>query len=247
MTGPGNQMRHARATALRQLVPDPKAPFLDAKLAGSSQRRVANQRLSRSVILSRTRQLVFERGLDDVHMNEVAERSGVSVQTVYNLVGNRQEMISSATNEWLVSMSRNAEQLCCANDLNVSFTMMELFWAASINQHVYANKLVQSRAHDRFLERSSVHVAKQLIAEQLRDLRAAGKIVRWVSVPVLAEALALSAQACINAWIAHPYDESRFHSALVNSCGLTLRGALAGEEIKRLERSFDGEMLQLVA
>lgn len=228
-----------RADALQSLVPDPCAPLTMEPVAAKPQRRLAKQRQSRSIILSSTRQLVAEQGLDNVHMQAVADRSGVSLQTVYNLVGTRQEMLSSAATEWVVSMAQRAAVAAREKDLNVCFTTMELFWAGSIGQKLYASNLVHSRAHRGFLERPFLHTATMVIAAQLRDLRAADAIVRWVDVPLLASALARSAHRCISDWLDAPYDEGSFHNALINSCGLVLRGAIIGDEVARLERGFD--------
>ena len=229
-----------RIRALRDLVPDPHAPMVDDAGDLPPQRRVVKQRLCRSVILSRTRRLVAEQGLDNVHMQTVADRSGVSVQTVYNLVGNRQDLISAAATEWVVFMARKAATVAPAHDLNTTFTTMELFWAAAIGQRPYAGNLVHSRAHDGFLQRPFLHTTRLVIASQLRDLRGRGALVRWAEVPTLSDALARAAHNCISGWLDEPYDEGRFHAALVTSCGLLLRGAVAGDEVDRLERGFDG-------
>ena len=73
-------------------------PFATVRLAGESNICV-NQRRRRSQILSNARQLLGTQGYGGVSLREVAERSDVSIQTVYNLVGNRTNLLAEAVVE----------------------------------------------------------------------------------------------------------------------------------------------------
>ncbi|MET0986347.1 MAG: TetR/AcrR family transcriptional regulator [Steroidobacteraceae bacterium] len=233
----------ARFEALRPLVPDPCRPCYEEPdhLAGRRvSRRALNQRRSRSQILGSARQLVAEAGLANVHMQAVAERSGVSIQTLYNVVGTRAEMLSSAATEWMISLARNAVRSAEVNDVNVTFAMIESFWAGSVEQRRYTCNLVDDKGSHALLEGAFVRDATAVVAKQLALLQSSGRLVEWVSVPLLARHIAFSSHACIRQWLAAPYDESRFRDTLVNSCGLLLRGAVCGAELERVERGLSG-------
>lgn len=67
-----------------------------------------NQRLRRSEILATIRRLVTEKGCENVTVRQVAELSGYAVQTIYNLVGRRNEAISDALSEYSIFVAKAA-------------------------------------------------------------------------------------------------------------------------------------------
>lgn len=59
-----------------------------------------NQRLRRAQILATIRRLLTEEGLDGVTVRGIAQASGHAVQTIYNLVGPRDQAIVEAISEY---------------------------------------------------------------------------------------------------------------------------------------------------
>lgn len=59
-----------------------------------------NQRLRRAQILATIRRLLTEDGVEGVTMRGIAQASGHAVQTIYNLVGPRDQAIAEAINEY---------------------------------------------------------------------------------------------------------------------------------------------------
>lgn len=230
-----------RLEVLKHLVPDPCKPVqLGGPVTGDTRSRWVAQRQRRSSILSSARQLVAEKGLDHVHMQSVAHRSGVSIQTLYNVVGHRAELLASAASEWMIAIAGRAEELGDRHDVNVTFTTIELFWGAAVANRQYSCNLIRAQAQHGMLERPFVLGAEAIFNRQLRTVAVEGALVRWVDIPLLARQLATSSHAFIRDWLMSPYDEGYFRSSLVNGCGLLLRGALQGEAVHRLERALDG-------
>jgi len=87
---------------------DPYEPL--AVNAGKIQAGVnrLNQRERRARILASTRKLIGERGSGDITVREIALISDVSPQTLYNLVGPRDQAIVDALNEYSVAIGRIA-------------------------------------------------------------------------------------------------------------------------------------------
>lgn len=230
-----------RVDTLKARIPDPLAPFPGDPANGvETRRRWANQRRRRSEILRSARQLVAEGGLDNVHMQAVADRSGVSIQTVYNVVGNRQEMLGTAASEWIVALARQAEAIGSESSVNETFSTIEMFWAGAILQRDYTVNLIREQAQCGLLERPFLLTTHRVLADQLRRLELGGQLVRWADISLMARQLATSSHACVREWLAAPYDEGRFRNTLVVGCGLLLRGAVRGAEVERVERALDG-------
>jgi AcrR family transcriptional regulator len=224
--------------ALQGDIPDPFRPIERPPPAGGSNVRTERQRRQRAQILCCARELVAEEGIDNVHLLAIAARADVSVQTLYNLVGNRQEILESAVADWIAALQRTGESLARQHDTNAIFMTLEVFWASAVLYRAYNAMMVPSRAHELFLRRQFLKAGKLAVMWKLRELRTAGALVRWAEPSLIAEALAGACHTHIRDWLSNPHDEVRFRELLVNSCGLLLRGVLQGEEVARLERRF---------
>lgn len=98
------------ATFDRALAPDPFAPLLpsDGEAAGAPSYH--RQRRRRAAILATTRQLLAA-GDEDFTLRRVAERSGVTVQTLRNSFGRRDELMVSAINDHTSAVWENLARL----------------------------------------------------------------------------------------------------------------------------------------
>jgi AcrR family transcriptional regulator len=102
---------HAGVEANRAALYDPCRPILYQR--GRSQDALSssryNQRSRRSQILATIRRLLTEHGFDGLTMRRIAEASGHAVQTIYSLVGSRDEAILEAINEYVRYVGRTTE------------------------------------------------------------------------------------------------------------------------------------------
>lgn len=73
--------------------------------------RCFNQRRRRAEILCNTRVLLSQMPHASLTICEVAARSNVSIQTVYNLIGNRVDVLGDAVVDYLASVGRYSIQL----------------------------------------------------------------------------------------------------------------------------------------
>lgn len=97
--------------------------------AASGDRRV--QRARKSIILATIRRLLTEHGADKVTVRRVAEASGYSVQTIYNLAGRRDEAITEAISEYSLFVGRTA--MPDPADPEALFAIIDR-WCASIER-----------------------------------------------------------------------------------------------------------------
>lgn len=87
---------------------DPFSPLLKPLPSVASGIR-QTQRIRRSRILAAVRRLLAEEGCDAVSMRRIAEGSDCSVQTIYNLVGPRNQAISEAISEYSLFVGRSVK------------------------------------------------------------------------------------------------------------------------------------------
>jgi len=91
----------------RSVLYDPALPILHFP-GGTLATSRRNQRIRRARILAIIRRLLTEEGFDSVTMRRVAQESGHAVQTVYNLVGPRDQAIVEAISEYTRFVGRTA-------------------------------------------------------------------------------------------------------------------------------------------
>ena len=235
---PSIQAWAVHAQKLRPFIPDPRGFWHTAPPVRLAP-RIHRQRLARAQILGTARQIVGEAGLNAVRMAEVAARANVALQTLYNLVGTRTEMLEAACCEWVTMLAESAEAISQGQELNTIFVMLDFFWAGAILQQDYATGVVNSGISEGVRADAFVKATQNILVRQLAQLSASGALVPWADVHRLAHALARASHACVREWTQAPYHAGRFREALVNEGGLLLRGALQGPEVRRLERCFD--------
>lgn len=85
----------------------PIKPYVP-RLPGQATTSRQNQRQRRSLILATIRRLLAEQGYDGVTVRGIAEQSGHAVQTIYNLVGPRDQAIVEAIGEYTRYVGRSA-------------------------------------------------------------------------------------------------------------------------------------------
>jgi len=145
-----------------------------------TRRRWTNQRRRRANILRCARELVAESGLDNVQITAVAHRSGVSVQTIYNVVGPRHELLGAAA-EWVLALTGRAEGMAAEADINTLFASVELFWAAAILRRDYTEKLIRAQSQCNLLEQPFVDVTQRVLLDQLVRL---SREAPWCAGPI---------------------------------------------------------------
>jgi len=103
--GAANPATEGEALALRNpLEPVP----LRTTQPGTAMAARQSQRVRRSHVLAAVRRLIADVGCENVTVRGIAETSGYAVQTVYNLVGPRDEAISAAISEYSIFVGRTA-------------------------------------------------------------------------------------------------------------------------------------------
>lgn len=80
------------------IVPDPYLPMASAEAAADPRGSFQRQRVRRAAILATTRRVLAD-GAETFTLRRVADASGVTVQTLRNSFGRREELMVSAINE----------------------------------------------------------------------------------------------------------------------------------------------------
>lgn len=204
---------------------DPGQPV---PLHGSSRQAAAcrqNQRQRRSQILATIRRLLTEEGFNAVTVRRIAAASGHAVQTIYNLVGPRNEAIVEAISEYTRYVGRTAQP-----DPDNPHAVLDLVrsWIGSIEASPEFCRQVSliffTPSRDIFYEfrDRQLKCMKNLLIRQQK-----GGILRSdVNVADLADQLVLFASAECLEWADRPFALDLLHRRLCSGYGNVMAGAL---------------------
>lgn len=230
----------AAATAPLHL---PSLPVMSFSRAGGLRRQRAGQQRMR--IRAAARELFAERGYAGFHINDLAERCGVAVQTLYNHLGGRDEILSSAVDEllqehicWAAAESartgRNFILVCC----DMMARLMKADWqyvrsVISVLRNPDQPTLVTETVEARCISAYRGH---------LHSIREAALLKQWVNVDTLATALLDVFRTILISRAGCRSDADRLRHELLMGIGLLLQGATLGEEAQRIEALLDAEL-----
>jgi len=237
-------VRHIPNWLMRN-VPDPCTPL--SHVLSTSQLRAGPgwvaQRQRRSNILAAARLLMARSSLEEVHLQEVASHCGISVPTIYNIIGRRAEMMDASAREWVAAIAAVARRDAEALGTNAIYTMLAMCWSSALTESSYVDSAVRSNLS------TSAPLRQAFLAagtrEHLHDfiaLQRAGAVREGVDIAALSRQLAMSAYATICNFAVDRYDVEHFRRELAFGPGLMLMGALVGDQRVCLERQiFDEE------
>ncbi|PEQ12787.1 hypothetical protein B2G71_10865 [Novosphingobium sp. PC22D] len=203
---------------------DPALPILHfpGGVAAVTRR---NQRLRRAQILATIRRLLVENGFEAVTVRRIAEASGHAVQTIYNLVGPRDEAIVQAISEYTRYVGRTASPR--ADDSHAVIEIIDR-WLQSVEASPefcrQVSQIFFSRSRAIFYdfrdrELKGMH---KLLQQQQRS----GAIRPEINVRDLAEQLVLLASGLCVEWSDRPFPLEQLRRRLYSGYSHLLASAL---------------------
>lgn len=171
-----------------------------------------NQRARRARILAATRRLLGERGCEEVTVREIARTAGYALQTVYNLVGPRDQVITDAISEYSLFVGR----MTAKNDGGPSLLEVVETWITAANACPefarQCNLIIFTPSRNIYYHFRDIQIRG--IAKLLRHQRACGRIMLRSSPRELAEQLVFFATALWIDWADRPFPLPVLHEKL---------------------------------
>lgn len=214
--------------------PDVFLSYLDVEAAHSLGLGRVAQRQRRSEILAATRRMLARRGCDHVSLKEIAAECDVSIQTVYNLIGDRSQLLSTAVNEFI---EKSFELALQAQDYpNVFLALTDIYWKTAVQHADYMRHATQNYFSGSGAYRDSIrNFGTRIFARSLACMRSRGVLRDTVDPVGLAERLSCVAPAIVFNWANEPGDGRKLRADLAESYGLMLRGASRGKDAEKIE------------
>ena len=147
------------AVLLLQRFPDACRPIHVPTGSGTRTSLHDRQRQRRAEILSAARRQIAE-GHWQVNVALLADSCSMAVQTVYNLAGDRHDILAAAVDEYYAALIGSA--LCSSNRSSAMLAIGEALWGAACINPDYMKNLTQA-----FFKQSDI--VKQAIDERIRS------------------------------------------------------------------------------
>lgn len=182
-------------------------------------------------ILEATRELLAERGYANVTVRELAGRCGVSVPTLYNRFGGKDELIAEAVrsqfSEVLGSVDESAEPIGHRRLMALIGRMAD----GVVELASYNRSLLQAFSQVR--ETGAIHegLAQELVSAivvQLNEMKRRRQLGDWVDVGVLSAQIATACIAASMTWSARVISDSGLKPFMEHSVGLLLVASTRG-------------------
>ena len=182
-------------------------------------------------ILEATRELLAERGYDRVTVRELAERCGVSVPTLYNRFGGKDELIARAVEaRFAPVLTSNGEDEEAAGYARL-MALVGRIADGVVELADYHRALLRAFTQVRetgAIHESLAHGLAGAIGEQLGEMRGRRQLADWVSIDVLAAQVATACIAATMTWSSGAVSDAGLRAFMEHSVGLLLAASSRG-------------------
>ncbi|MFY9328965.1 MAG: TetR/AcrR family transcriptional regulator [Georgfuchsia sp.] len=228
----------------------PRNPILLPQLSGVASppgQRWSAMRNRKANILAMTRRLIAEQSFDHVVLQRLAERSNVTIPTIYNLIGSRSEVLQLATNEALQAKIVFATAKAELEQLNPILVFVDTLWLGLANDPAYSRQLLRGIAYrdsDGWIGGFLFREMRSAMEKWLNKLATTGNFRdTGMSTRAMAKFICWHIDAAVTSWRENESKLSDLRRNLTQGVGLFLLGALMNEEarsvtkwLKRLEQ-----------
>ena len=207
---------------------------------GSSSRQQIHQQ--RAMFRAMARTLLAERGYAGVHIRDLASRCGVTTQTLYNNLGGREEILSTAVDELLKVQIARARAESQRTGRNFMLVFCDLTARLLQPDWDYVSAIVAVLKEQDCRPSLANTVEQRCIAayrDHLLTMQAAGALKHWVDVNTMATTLQDIIRSVLAVCWRNNASADQLRQQLTMGVGLPLLGVTCGAEAVRIEAVMD--------
>jgi len=200
---------------------------------------VAKQREERKRrILDVARKLIAEKGYDGVTMRELADLSLVSVPTLYNLFGGKNELLFAAVESYFAELLGGSALSSSGDGLDRILFLTKMLGKETPRHAQHARSLMGFFGN--ISDAGGIHelVAHQLTAQlriALDEMKQTRQLAAWVETEPLAERLASQLSITMFEWARQQLTDDGLLGAMLYGTSVTLLGLTRGKAAAELE------------
>jgi AcrR family transcriptional regulator len=190
-------------------------------------------------ILEAARLLIADRGYDGVTMRELADKSLVSVPTLYNLFGGKSDLLLAAVESYFAELVGNAGLAEAEEGLARIILLAETLGRETPRHATYARSMMGFFGN--VSDAGGIHefVSNQLtkaLVGALEQMQRKRQLAAWVDPRPLGERLASQLSITTFEWARNQLNDEALLGAMLYGTGVTLLGVARGKAAADLER-----------
>jgi AcrR family transcriptional regulator len=193
----------------------------------------------RARILQAARRLIARRGVRSLNMRDLADEARVSVPTVYNLIGGKQELLGALLQNLIEGVASAQVTLDArASFVDRAAAMCLATQNALLEMPDYARELVlgfvtsdETRAVRQEMDRKSI----ELMTNLLVFAKAQGELVEWADPEIVAGSMFMALVAAMIRWAKRELDDEGLRLWITAGTGLALLGVTRGRARTQME------------
>ncbi len=203
-------------------------------------------------VFETVRRLIGERGMDNVNMRDLASESGVSVPTLYKLIGDRETILVRAVESWGEGVMDEAAENAPTPGLEKLMSIWEQMARSTLSMKEYSRQVTASVLADRMdgpVLRKMYDLVRQTLQSALEDMKADNHLESWVEPGIAAAQMTSCILINIIEWYNGVVPDENLPAAIFYGAGLMALGLSKGAARKKLAgrveelqgRAFAGE------
>ena len=190
-------------------------------------------------ILDVARLLIADHGYEGVTMRELAEKSLVSVPTLYNLFGGKNELLFAAVESYFKRLLGGGERAGTEEGLSKLLALIETVSRETVRHAGYMRALMGffggPGASAGLLELVERELTSQLV-EALEQMQRQRQLAAWVDPQALSERLRGQLTIVTFEWSQHYLSDAGLRGASLYGAGALLLGLARGKAADQIER-----------
>jgi AcrR family transcriptional regulator len=183
----------------------------------------------RARIVAAAQAIIGERGYAAITMRDLARASRVTVPTIYNLIGSKDEVLVAAvadrTEQYVARLAPSAHLPPCERVLAVVDAVVDEFLSAPHYYHAMLGLIYASPAAGKLRVRTAKAVQGPL-CEALLALSKSGELAGWIEPASLANQIESAAQVASLRWATGAISDAEMRETARHSTALLMLGGL---------------------
>lgn len=214
-------------------VPDARLPVILTRPSSRTRLRWVGQNDRRAQVLATTRKRIEELGFEKVTLRMLAADCGVSVQTIFNLVGNRSQVFRGALNDLGGLIDLVAKK---AGDHYPAYPIAyaDTIWHLAMRNPECLKRLTLTQFSFGSAFSNDVRdCAAALLRNALKEMH--GRMRSNMDLRLITESIASTQGAAMLEWAYDMYDIYELRRKLLYGVSLVLMGAMVSTEADKIE------------
>ena len=205
---------------------------------------VTENRLARRAAMMKTaREMIAARGYDSLTIRDLAEACRVSVPTLYNQFGGKDQLLAAAIEDHFTGDPNQLTIKTSSSGLERIFAVLDFIAAQFLSEPAFHRRLLEafgSLDSTTSVQKSITQSLADEIGKELTVMQEAQELAAWIDPTTLAGQVTAAFVAATVIWGSGDIRDDQLTAAISYGTGLVLLGVVADQHRTRIEERLIG-------